>query len=380
MKKIYFSTLYILTVIAIFSQSTINITTSGGSWAAERWTNITTEADGGGTQVWGQGASIGDNAGDINEDIEIAAGTYYVNCYDTYGDGWNGGLISVTAYGQVIGDNGGVSPSNGAAGGNDLEASFSIVVPEAPSCGIAQNVSSSDVTPGSITLNWDSDASANSWILEYGETGFTNTGAQMATASTNSYEITGLNSATSYDFYITTDCGASGTSSQAGPFTFSSAGTCGEYTFEYIGVSWASENSYTITNQNGVLLANQGYNAGTGDPVSVSIQTNIGDVLTLTLEDSYGDGWGPNVINVIKDGVVAGTYTLASGYGPESFNITACPSCIAPTDLAISSLTNTSAEIAWIAGDAETSWNVEWGVSGFTQGSGTFVGVSTSSY
>uniref|UniRef100_UPI0030C7D296 hypothetical protein n=1 Tax=Nonlabens tegetincola TaxID=323273 RepID=UPI0030C7D296 len=95
------------------SQSTINITTSGGSYHTEKWVSITTAVDGGGTQVWGQGdGSYSNGAGLINQDISIAPGTYYVNCYDKYSDGWDGTTISVTAYGSVIGDNGGNSPSD----------------------------------------------------------------------------------------------------------------------------------------------------------------------------------------------------------------------------------------------------------------------------
>ena len=52
------------------SQSIINITTSGGSYGSEKWVNITTEVDGAGDQVWGQGDGTQcDGAGFINEDI-----------------------------------------------------------------------------------------------------------------------------------------------------------------------------------------------------------------------------------------------------------------------------------------------------------------------
>ena len=63
--------------------ATINITTSGGSYATEKWVNITTETGGAGTQVWGQGdGTYGNGQGLINQDIEIDPGTYYVNAYD----------------------------------------------------------------------------------------------------------------------------------------------------------------------------------------------------------------------------------------------------------------------------------------------------------
>ncbi|GAB5564966.1 MAG: hypothetical protein Wins2KO_20290 [Winogradskyella sp.] len=125
-------------------QSTINITTSGGFYTTEKWVSITTEVNGGGTQVWGQGdGTYGNGQGLINENISLDPGTYYVNCYDRYSDGWDGTLISVTAYGSILGDNGGVSPSDSSTNdstsswedpADELEASFEIIVPNPPDC------------------------------------------------------------------------------------------------------------------------------------------------------------------------------------------------------------------------------------------------------
>ncbi|NRB58673.1 MAG: hypothetical protein HRU50_01875, partial [Winogradskyella sp.] len=145
MKKI---TLMIFMLILSFSlfaqQSTINITTSGGLYATEKWVSITTEVNGGGTQVWGQGdGTYGNGQGLINENISIDPGTYYVNCYDRWSDGWDGTLISVTAYGNILGNNGGVSPSDPSTNdstsawedpADELEASFEIIVPNPPDC------------------------------------------------------------------------------------------------------------------------------------------------------------------------------------------------------------------------------------------------------
>ena len=103
MKKITLLLLLLTFCFEVNSQSTINITTSGGTYAGEKWVSITTEVNGGGTQIWGQGDGTQCNgSGLINEDISLAPGTYYVNCYDQYDDGWDGTLISVTAYGNVI--------------------------------------------------------------------------------------------------------------------------------------------------------------------------------------------------------------------------------------------------------------------------------------
>ena len=49
-------------------------------YTSEKWVNVTTEANGAGTQVWGQGdGSYANGAGLINQDIQLEAGTYYVN-------------------------------------------------------------------------------------------------------------------------------------------------------------------------------------------------------------------------------------------------------------------------------------------------------------
>ena len=45
--------------------------------------------------------------------------------------------------------------------------------------------------------------------------------------------------------------------------------------------------------------------------------------------------------------------------------------CLDPTRLDFSNITNNSADISWIS--TETAWNLEWGTSGFTQGSGNLV-------
>jgi hypothetical protein len=201
------------------SQSTINITTSGGSYASEKWVSITTEVDGGGNQVWGQGdGTYGDGQGLINEDISIAPGTYYVNCYDLFSDGWDGTLISVTAYGSVIGDNGGESPSDSSTVDTDgtwetpadeLEASFMIVVPEAPSCDLPSALTLDAVTNTTATISWTAGGTETTWeyVLEaYDSDSDEPTGTSYSTTS-NPLSVTGLTANTSYDFYVRADCG-----------------------------------------------------------------------------------------------------------------------------------------------------------------------------
>ena len=116
---------------------TVNITTAGGSYQTEKWVNVTTEANGAGTQVWGQGdGTYSNGAGLINQDIQLEAGTYYVNAYDQYADSWDGTTLTVTQGAVVLVD--GVMPNDGtdadgssawqAPDSGELEGSYEITV------------------------------------------------------------------------------------------------------------------------------------------------------------------------------------------------------------------------------------------------------------
>ncbi|WP_218157950.1 fibronectin type III domain-containing protein [Pustulibacterium marinum] len=55
--------------------------------------------------------------------------------------------------------------------------------------------------------------------------------------------------------------------------------------------------------------------------------------------------------------------------------------CLPPVDIALENITATSAEVVWTdLSDSATAWNVEYGTSGFTQGSGTTIDVSANPY
>ena len=61
----------------------------------------------------------------------------------------------------------------------------------------------------------------------------------------------------------------------------------------------------------------------------------------------------------------------------DALTITAATGCLAPTDLQTSSITNTTASFGWTENNSATSWTIEYGPTGFTQGSGTSQTVST---
>ena len=57
------------------------------------------------------------------------------------------------------------------------------------------------------------------------------------------------------------------------------------------------------------------------------------------------------------------------------------PACPQPTIQTTTGITNASANLGWTPGGTETSWNIEWGATGFTQGNGTTItGISSNPY
>ncbi|HET8810335.1 MAG TPA: fibronectin type III domain-containing protein, partial [Flavobacteriaceae bacterium] len=58
--------------------------------------------------------------------------------------------------------------------------------------------------------------------------------------------------------------------------------------------------------------------------------------------------------------------------GPETFT-TAILDCPSVTNITVEDVTETSFEVNWIAGGAETSWKIEYGPDGFTPGTGIVV-------
>ena len=59
----------------------------------------------------------------------------------------------------------------------------------------------------------------------------------------------------------------------------------------------------------------------------------------------------------------------------DDISINVTPSCVAPllSSLTVTNLISSSASLGWTEGGSATTWNVEWGATGFTQGSGTMI-------
>ena len=105
-----------------------------------------------------------------------------------------------------------------------------IKVDNAPTCIEPTAFASTASTTTSVTLAWTTGGASN-WQIEYGPVGFTPGTGTIVNATTNPFTVTGLGSATYYDFYVRDSCSATDVSDWAGPLTESTA--CGTATAPY---------------------------------------------------------------------------------------------------------------------------------------------------
>ena len=76
----------------------------------------------------------------------------------------------------------------------------------ATTCPDVTGLTASNVTDNSVTLNWDTNPLARTWIIEYGFHGFDQGTGTTVSSSTNSYVATDLVNDMEYDFRVHTVC------------------------------------------------------------------------------------------------------------------------------------------------------------------------------
>ena len=121
-------------------------------------------------------------------------------------------------------------------------------------CPDVTDLTTSNVTTSSVTLSWTANPMAQSWIIEYGPTGFTQGSGITVTCNTNTYVVTGLLDGMTYDFHVKAVCGT----------------------------GWNSENwaNVTATTQEGSVECNV--------PMDVNVEVNVNNA-TVSWTPSEGN-------------------------------------------------------------------------------------------
>ena len=362
--------------------------------------------------------------------LELGAQCHYkLYMYDSYGDGWNGAYLEVTMNGSFVGNYecqgsftlDSVYSTTGAtmdfifhSGTWDSEITFTIVDPlndtlfsgAAPSdldnllhtstsscapptgnCSGVGNIFSSNITTNSADISWTPGTNDSLWNMEYGLSGFSlGGGTQLINLQNASATINSLQTSTSYDVYVQSICDSGYVSSWTGPHSFTTGfttGTCGAFVIELYdsyGDGWNGGFIDVTVNGNNVQTITLQQGAG---PEQFYISVDSSDIIDLI----YTPGnWPEENSYVVYDhsNVVVATQSGSGTSGPpNTMGLTACPLCINPVNLSATNITPSDALISWnsASGSMNGVWNIEWGLNGFTLGSGaTISNVTTTSY
>ncbi len=246
-----------------------------------------------------------------------------------------------------------------------------------PTCPNPTIFESSNLTSNSVDLSWINGNTESAWEIEYGLTGFTQGNGTILQVTTNPYSLTSLNSDTNYDVYLRANCGINpgdDDSSWVGPISFMTLISCPEpsnlvalnNTSTTIDLSWINGNTESAWE---IEYGLNGFTQGNGAIIQVT--TNPYTITGLNSGTNY------NIYLRANCGANPGDDD-SSWLGPISFmTLISCPE---PSNLVAINNTDTTIDLSWTNGNTESAWELEYGLTGFTQGNGTILQVTTNPY
>lgn len=135
---------------------------------------------------------------------------------------------------------------------------------------------------------------------------------------------------------------------------------------------WAKNHSTYFLEEFNVLLSTTGTAKAN---FTVTLASNVGPPTTYTQYSYDLSAYNDQEVYVAVQAISTNEYYLYIDdfAGPELF----IPDNPAPTNLTAGSITQTTANLGWTENGEATSWNIEWGEAGFTQGEGTMISATS---
>jgi len=294
------------------------------------------------------------------------------------------------------------------------------------SCPAPNQLASSSATNTSVDVSWTAGNSEAAWNISWGTPGYTpgdvnELGTDTVTAT--SYQIAGLTASSAYQFYVQADCGGGELSAFEGPFNFSTlvandnlcdaipltmdAVSAGDAYTTAGATSQPSEVGGTCFSSSGALnsvwfsfvaplygnvTVTTDIAGGTLNDTQIAVYeaaADCSDLGTLGPElgcDQDGGGtFGHNWRSVVTlTGLTEGNtyYVQVDGYSDNvgTFGVEVHNDgflCANPSSLISYNVTTTTADVSWIEGGSEATWNISWGTPGYTPGDVNELGTDT---
>lgn len=225
-----------------------------------------------------------------------------------------------------------------------------------------------------VTLNWNPIGTTSNWQIKYSTTsGFDpeTQGILIDDTGMPPYTLTGLAPSTTYYVYIRTKCDGDEFSPWIGPINFTTLVPCPNPTAFAASNITANSAELSWTQIDGaaewtIIYGLQGFNPAIDGTAITGVTTNPYTITGLIPETQYQAYIKAN----------CGANGNSSLVGPISF--TTLATCPVPTSLAFVSATGTTATINWNPVGGTTQWNIQYGPTGFTLGTGTIISGITS--
>lgn len=280
----------------------------------------------------------------------------------------------------------------------------------------------SGIGTDTATIEWTENGSATTWNIEVVLTGNLPTGTPTDVATTNPFTVTGLNADTDYDVYVQSDCGSGELSAWIGPVSFFT-GYCSSIPTSNDGqgvtnVQLAStdipslgdltyeDHTATVVDVSQGVTTNLQVSFATGYTYDTNVWIDFNDDLIFeasellysgtslatnptTLDASFLMPLTANLgqhrmrIGTADTGQATPNPCYGGSYGVTldfTVNVNPAPSCIPPSGLSVALILSSSAEVSWTDSNGASAWNIEYGPSGFSPGTGTVVGATTNPY
>lgn len=303
-----------------------------------------------------------------------------------------------------------------------------IIIDHPPSCPKPEDPYATNQTTNSVTIGWSEMGSATMWNIEYDFSGFTPTGVGNAVADSNPFDLTGLDAATTYEYYVQSDCDGE-VSDWVGPVMFKT--TCEATSVPYfegfedaimpeppvcIQVEnvnedtkyWYTSDSYPYEGLQHIRVDYNGSLAMDDWCFSAPLDLIGGETYIVQFFYTCNSGtyveklnvhWGeyPSSLAmsedyIFQDTTISYNYDWHEGIGyftpdndgiyyvgwygfsdeneyylyVDNITIDIAPTCLKPSDFYASSTTTTSATLQWTENGDATLWNIEYGFTGFT--------------